>query len=81
MIARCAECGLLFNTDRYRCIQGRESGKWLCPDCVRGYNDLASRIMVKAFQSMDDLLRQSFAIDTLPGWGDFDEEVRHELQN
>ena len=80
MIARCYECRTKFLTQRGG-IQGKDSGNWLCPDCVRGYNDLASRIMVKAFHNMDDLLRQSFAIESLPGWGDFDEEVRNELQD
>ena len=40
---------------------------------------MASRYMVKCFRNMTDLERQAFAIDTLPGWGDFDEEVRNEL--
>ena len=80
MRARCFECGLLFNTEKGG-IFGRESGNWLCPDCTRGYNDIASRRMVVAFHKLSDLERQAFAIDTLPGWGDFDEEVRNELQD
>lgn len=79
MIARCIECGLLFNTDKGG-IFGRESGNWLCPTCTRGYNDIASRQMIVAFKRMSDLERQAFADVTLPGWGDFDEEVRDELQ-
>lgn len=78
MIARCIECGLLFNTDRGG-IQGHDSGDWLCPDCTRGYNNIAATRMIVAFKRMSDLERQAFAIDTLPGWGDLDEEIRNEL--
>lgn len=80
MIARCFECGQLFNTDRGG-IRGKDSGTWLCQGCTRGYNNIAAARMIQAFASMSDLERQAFAIDTLPGWGDFDEEVRHELQD
>jgi len=79
MIAKCYECGYKFNTDRRGSIEGKDTGRWLCPDCARGYNAIASRIMVNTYKSMDDLLRQAFANDQLPGWGDFDEEVRDEL--
>ena len=80
MIARCYECGTKFLTQRGG-ICGKDSGRWLCPECTRGYNNMASRYMVKCFRNMTDLERQAFAIDTLPGWGDFDEEVRNELQD
>ena len=68
----CAECGWEFEYDRHADDQchDTETGEYLCPDCTRIYNRLASEMMEKSFNAMPELYKQALSVTRLTGIGD-----------
>lgn len=80
---RCTECGQEFdyrpNYDRF--CKDEVTGECLCEHCTEVYNDLAERMMKKAFRAMPALYRQAFAIERLSGLGELFEEIESERED
>lgn len=81
MIAYCAECGEKFEynsmTDTAR---NEDTGEIICEKCTQIYNDLAERMLEKAFKEMPPLYRNALAVERFPGLGDFLDVVREERE-
>lgn len=80
---RCAECGKEFDyrphSDKF--CKDEDTGEALCEHCTSFYNDVAEKIMIKAFRQMPTLNRQAFAIERLSGLGELFETIKEERED